>query len=140
MGLDSVARRYRLNDMKELGTAILDAERRRCAAMLANDSAALDSLLDQRLTFHHSNGAVDDKSAYLAKIAGGRIQYVAIDWTDARVTALGPDAALLAGQMTTKVRVEGADKQLDNRVLAVWVHTADEWRMVAFQSTPLVRI
>lgn len=106
--------------------------------MLANNAAALDALLDQRLAFHHSNGGVDDKTAYLAKMTGGRIQYVAIDWDAARVTALSPDVALLTGQMTTKVQVEGADKQLDNRVLAVWVRAAGEWRMAAFQSTPLV--
>lgn len=117
--------------------AVRAAEQARCAAMLANDAAALDGLLDPRLAFHHSNGAVDDKPAYLAKLAAGRIAYVSIDWDEARVTPLAAGAALLGGRMTTVVRVEGVEKTLANRVLAAWTLGDGAWRMIAFQSTPL---
>lgn len=116
--------------------AIHAAEKRRCAAMLANDAAALDALLDPRLSFSHATGAVDDKAAYLAKMAAGRIDYLSIDWSEDQVTLLGDAAALLTGRMTSQVRVEGVEKRLDNRVIAVWVLDGD-WRMLAFQSTPL---
>lgn len=105
--------------------------------MLANDSAALAALLDPRLHFSHATGAVDDKAALLAKMAAGRIQYVAIAWSEENVTELAPDAALLTGRMTTDVRVEGSDKRLNNRVITVWSKAGDDWRLVAFQSTPL---
>lgn len=121
---------------EEIGSAVLEAERRRCEAMLANDNAALAGLLDRRLHFAHATGAVDDRAAYLAKMAAGWIVYVGIAWDEARVTALAPDAALLTGRMTTDVRVEGVDKRLDNRVTTVWAKDGD-WRLVAFQSTPL---
>ena len=49
--------------------AILAAEQRRCAAMLAGDNAALDAVLHQDLHFSHATGAVDDKIAYMAKMA-----------------------------------------------------------------------
>lgn len=117
--------------------AILAAERRRCAAMLANDAAALDALIDPRLAFSHATGQVDDKTAYMAKMAAGRIDYLSIDWSEDRVIALGPDAALLTGRMTSTVRVEGVEKRLDNRVLAAWAQADGTWRIVAFQSTPL---
>jgi len=78
-----------------LDTQIRSAEEQRCAAMLANDGAALDALLDPRLQFHHATGAVDGKEAYLAKMAAGRILYVGIAWDEERVTELGPDAAML---------------------------------------------
>lgn len=117
--------------------AVLAAERRRCAAMLSNDAAALDGLLDAGLHFSHATGAVDDKAAYLAKMAGGRIDYVSIDWSEERVIELGPDAALLAGRMTSTVRVEGQEKRLDNRVMAAWHRPGNDWSLVAFQSTPL---
>jgi hypothetical protein len=61
---------------------VLEAEGRRCAAMLAGDTTALDRLLDPRLHFSHASGAVDDKAAYLAKIAAGRIEYLAIEWSE----------------------------------------------------------
>ena len=116
---------------------VLAAERKRCAAMLAGDLPALDALLDARLHFSHATGAVDDKAAYIAKMAAGRIDYLAIDWSEQRVIALAEDAALLTGRMTSTVRVEGAQKRLDNRVISAWSLAEGAWRVVAFQSTPL---
>jgi hypothetical protein len=118
-------------------TAVLAAERRRCAAMLANDREALAALLDQRLLFAHATGAVDDKPAYLAKMAAGRIAYLAIAWSEERVIELAPGAALLTGRMTSDVEVEGKAKRLDNRAITVWAASEGTWRLVAFQSTPL---
>ena len=115
------------------------AEAIRCAAMLADDNAALDRILDPRLQFHHATGAVDDKPAYLAKMAAGRIAYVGIEWSEECAIALAPDAGVLTGRMLTRVRVEGVEKALDNRVLTVWTRTDGAWRMVAFQSTPIAK-
>ena len=122
---------------QDFETAIRAAEQQRCAAMLAGDLAALDAVLDPALQFHHATGAVDDKPGYLTKLAAGRIQYTGIDWTEDRVTALGPDVAMLTGRMATAVRVEGDAKRLDNRVLTVWAREGGVWRMLAFQSTPI---
>lgn len=116
---------------------VLAAERQRCDAMLAADSTALEALLDPRLHFAHATAAVDGKAAYLAKMAAGRIAYVHIDWSDEHVTPLGPDAAMLTGRMVTDVRVEGVDKRLNNRVIAVWSRSDGAWRLLAFQSTPI---
>jgi hypothetical protein len=122
---------------EDLTAAIKAAEQARCAAMLANDNAALSALLDPRLQFHHATGAVDDKNAYLAKMAAGRIEYVGISWSEEVVTALGDAAAVLTGRMNTDVRVEGVDKALINRVTTVWSLSDGAWQMVTFQSTPM---
>lgn len=121
----------------DIAAAVRTAEQRRCAAMLANDVAALGALLDPRLQFHHATGAVDGKDAYLAKMAAGRIEYVAIRWDEELVTPLAAEAALLTGRMTTDVRVEGVGKRLNNRVTTAWARYGEEWRLVAFQSTPI---
>lgn len=113
------------------------AERQRCDAMVANDGALLAELLDDRLQFHHATGAVDDKAAYLAKIASGRILYRAIAWPEDSIVQLAPGIALLTGKMVTDVEVEGVSKRLNNRVMAVWTQDGSRWRMAGFQSTPL---
>ncbi|WP_298690538.1 nuclear transport factor 2 family protein [uncultured Sphingomonas sp.] len=123
--------------MNDISAAVIAAEKRRCDAMLANDAAALDAVLDARLRFSHATGAIDDKLAYLAKMAAGRIDYLSIDWSEEQVIALGDAAALLGGRMLTRVRVDGTEKTLDNRVLSAWARDGAEWRTVAFQSTPL---
>lgn len=121
----------------DVTAAIRTAEQKRCAAMLANDTASLESLLDPRLQFCHATGAVDGKDSYLAKVAGGRIEYIAIRWDEELITPLASDAALLSGRMTTDVRVEGVEKRLNNRVITVWSRSGEDWRLVAFQSTPM---
>jgi hypothetical protein len=119
-------------------TAIKAAEHNRCAAMLANDSAALAALLDPRLQFHHATGTVDDKGAFMAKIAAGRIKYVSITWWEENVIVLADNAAVLTGRMNTEVRVEGVDKALINRVTTVWSLNSGTWQVLVFQSTPIV--
>ena len=116
---------------------ILAAEQRRADAMLRNDAEALDAILDPRLLFAHATGAIDDKPAYCAKMAAGRIEYLSIAWSEAQITALGDDHALLTGRMATAVKVEGQAKQLDNRVMTVWAKGPDGWRLLVFQSTPM---
>jgi ketosteroid isomerase-like protein len=118
-------------------TEIKAAEQQRCAAMIANDPAALAAILDDDLQFHHATGAVDDKSAFLAKMAAGRIRYAGIAWSEEKVTALAGDAAMLTGRMATDVQVEGTDKRLNNRVMTVWRKSDGAWRLLAFQSTPI---
>ena len=122
---------------EDLAAAVRAAEQQRCAAMLANDATALDALLDPRLQFAHATGMVDDKHAYLTKMAGGRIVYVGIDWSEEVIAELAPGVALLTGRMATDVKVEGVDKALRNRVMSIWALTDGQWRLVAFQSTPL---
>ena len=122
--------------LQEAAAAVIEAERRRCSAMLENDARVLDALIDPRLHFSHATGVVDDKAAYLAKVAAGRIVYLAIEWSEQKVILLDR-VALLTGRMTSQVRVESAEKRLDNRVLAVWTYEGS-WRLIAFQSTPLV--
>lgn len=122
---------------EDLTSAIRAAEQQRCAAMIANDPAALDAILDRRLHFAHANGGVDDKNVYLTKMAGGRIVYTAIDWSEAAVTPLADDIAMLTGRMDTAVKVDGNDKSLKNRVISIWARTDGSWRLIAFQSTPL---
>ncbi|MDT0509815.1 nuclear transport factor 2 family protein [Novosphingobium sp. MMS21-SN21R] len=121
----------------DITRSIKAAEQARCAAMLASDNIALGALLDPRLQFHHATGAVDDKDAYMAKMAAGRIEYVAINWSEEKVIALAATAAILTGRMNTDVRVEGVDKALVNRVTAAWSLNDDVWQMVVFQSTPM---
>jgi hypothetical protein len=122
---------------EELAQSILASERQRCDAMIAGDLAALDASLATELQFHHATGTVDDKAAFLAKMAAGRIFYTALAWSEERVSSLGPDNALLTGRMTTDVRVEGVEKRLNNRVMTVWTQQAGDWRLLAFQSTPI---
>jgi hypothetical protein len=104
---------------EHLEHALKAAEALQRRAMLANDGAALAGLLDPRLQFHHATGVVDDREAYLAKMAAGRIRYVGNDWAEEHVISLAHNAATLSGMMTTSVQVDGVDKVRNNQVTTV---------------------
>jgi len=124
--------------MSHNNETVLAYEQRRCTAMLNNDLNALDELLDAALYFCHATGAIDDKAAYLTKMSRGSIIYRSIQWSDQVVDVLD-NVALVTGRMVSAVEVEGVAKQLDNRVLAVWINRDGKWHLRGFQTTPLVK-
>ena len=124
--------------MTNIAQIITAQEQRRCAAMCNADLNELSALLDAELYFSHANGAVDDRSVYFQKMEQGRIVYRSINWSEQAVSVLpGERAAFLTGRMITEVSVNGVEKRLDNRVISIWVEAAGQWRLRAFQSTPL---
>lgn len=123
--------------MDYLTADILALEKRRCKAMCDSDMSTLEALLHADLYFCHSNGVIDDRASYLLKMSQGRIVYQSITWADQTVSLLG-NGAILTGRMTSMVAVDGATKRLDNRVVQAWKQDDGQWRLMCFQSTPLM--
>jgi ketosteroid isomerase-like protein len=116
--------------------AVLAAEDRRYQAMIDADLDTLDRMLDDRLSYAHSNGARDTKAEYLGKVRSGYYDYLRADHPVERVEVLG-DTAMVVGRMTCDLTVQGIPKTIDNLALAVWVRTDDEWRLLAYAPTTL---
>jgi len=111
-------------------------EDRRYGAMLSNDIAALDRLLSDDLVYTHSNGQRDSKSEYLSQVASGHFKYHSISRPEEEVRGFG-EMAMVIGRMVAKVTVGGTEKRLDNRSLAIWIQERGEWRLLAYQPTPV---
>jgi ketosteroid isomerase-like protein len=114
--------------------AVLAAEDRRYRALVEGDLATLDRLFDDRLSYTHSSGVRDTKTAYLEKIRSGYYVYRRIDHPVERVEVVG-DTAVVVGRMTADLTVDGTPKTIDNLALAVWVRTAGDWRLLAHAPT-----
>ena len=117
---------------------ILANEAKRCEALLAADLSALEPLLSERLAFGHANAVTDDKAQLLTKMASGNIVYQTLGVTDTRIIELG-ETVLLLSRLTAQVTVGGQEKLIDNQTLSVWVNEAGQWRLVAYQPTPIPR-
>lgn len=113
--------------------AILDAEERRRAALIAVDIPALDALFADDLVHIHSNARADTKARLLRHIEERRA-YLRIDRgpLDVRVTG---DMAIMTGRQTNHMRVDGKDKILDGMVTQVLRRESGAWRFVNFQLT-----
>jgi ketosteroid isomerase-like protein len=116
--------------------AVLAAEDRRYAAMVAADLAALDELCADELSYTHSSGVRDTKAEYFAKISSRYYVYHRIEHPVERVEVVG-DSAIVVGRMTADIDVDGRPKTIDNLSLAVWTRTGGTWRMLAYAPTSL---
>jgi hypothetical protein len=117
-------------------SAVLAAEERRYAAMVAADLGALDRLCADELSYAHSSGIRDTKAEYLGKVRSGYYRYHRIDHPVERVEVVG-DTAIVVGRMTADLDVDGVPKTIDNLALAVWVRTGPEWRLLGYAPTRL---
>ena len=123
-------------DASEDVRAVLGAEDRRYQAIQDADTAALDALCADELSYAHSSGARDTKDQYLEKVRSGYFVYRRIDHPVERVAVVG-DTALVVGRMTADLDVDGRPKRIDNLALAVWTRATGQWQLLAYAPTSL---
>ena len=123
-----------LNDVPAL---LLELQARRHRAMVAADLDALEALLDDTLSYTHSDASRDSKKSYLAKVREGAMRYAEVSSAEDEVLVLSDDTACVFGRMQLAGEIAGAPRRFDNRFLAVWVHRGPQWRLAAFQPTPV---
>jgi hypothetical protein len=116
---------------------VLALEERRRQAMLAGDGPALQGLLADELVYVHSTGACDAKASYLAKLTGGSLQYLELNFSELQVQWLG-QAAVVSGRMAAQVSKDGQLKRVASLFMTVWAcGNGGVWRLHAHQGTPL---
>lgn len=121
---------------QESASLIRALEQQRRMAMLAADTQALEALFDEGLLYIHSTGGRDSRASYLEKLASGAMRYETVTLDVIDIVAR-ERFALLSGAMTATVRIAGAKPavlDIASRYEAVWIRSADGWRVVAMQS------
>lgn len=119
-----------MNDIDQL----LDADRRRCDAMVAADIETLTNLLDKDLSWTHSSGRNDSRTDLLEILSSGSVKYKSLDISEANIQQVG-DTFVYTGIVRGEVLKEGTTRQLQNRFLSVWVRKDNQFSMLAWQST-----
>jgi ketosteroid isomerase-like protein len=113
-------------------------EDRRYDAMIAGDVETLDLLLSDELAYGHSSGERDTKPSYLDRVRNGTFVYTSIEHPVDKVIVTG-SAAVVVGIMIALAHVSGELKTIHGAALAVWAEEDDgQWRLVAYQPTPIV--
>lgn len=125
--------------MPGLSETIAGLEAARYDAMVRRDRATLEGMFDEDLVYTHSFGDRDSKESYLDRLSAGFFDYQEIGHDLERIILRG-DSATVTGVMRARAIVGGEARTLHNTYTAVWVRSAgQEWRMVAFQPTPIRR-
>ena len=115
---------------------IISLERQRIEAMINQDAKALDSILDDELSYTHSSGRIETKAEFIANATSGVTRYRALSQEDVKVRQFG-DTAIVTGQGTVHVESSRGENKFPIRFIDVYVNRNGAWRMVAWQSTKL---
>lgn len=118
---------------------VLALEQERCRCIVEQRFDRLRELLSERLVHTHTRGNVDNRDSYLGFI-GGVIESLELRREGLRFIALGEDAAVLHGRQVNRARRRGTTEEVLVETMVTQVFAVEDdgqWRMVAFQATPL---
>ena len=118
--------------------AVLKLEQQWEDALLKSDVATLEKIYDDSLTYTHSSGAVDNKSAYVGNIKSGATKYESMKRDDIKVSVYD-DTALVTCHWEVHVLNRGNKLDINARYIHVYVKKKDGWKMVAHQSTRIAQ-
>ena len=112
------------------------AELARFQANVDADGAALDKLLDPDLEYSHSNGKLDGKSAFIASLKDGSLDYVSMAPTLESVRLFG-DVGVIRGRVRVGVTMQGTASEFTIGYSDVWVWKEGHWQLTEWRSTRL---
>lgn len=108
-------------------------EEARYAAMIAQDKAALATLLADEFVYHQPTGKVQNKPGYLEQVTTGDVKVKKATRYDYKTHVYG-DTATVQGSTKVDLEIKGEPKVFDLYFLNVWVKRDGRWQIVARQS------
>lgn len=106
------------------------------AALKGKDTAALERIWGDDLTFINPGGVVLTKAQRLADIQSGANRFDSLETSDRTVKVYG-DVAVMTSLTTMKGQYGGQDASGQYRVTNVFARRGGAWQIVSLQMTPI---
>lgn len=117
--------------------AVRAADDRRIAATIAADIPTLSQLLSDDLHYANSDGRLQTKAQFLAAVKGSTARYVSVVPQNVKLQAIAVGAVAMSGRAQITAETGGERVRFTLQFLAAWREEAGEWRLLAYQSTPV---
>ena len=102
-------------------------------AMVDPDSAMLDKLAADSLSYGHSGGHVEGKAEFISKIVSGKSDFVTIDLSEQTIY-INKNTAVVRHKLNAKTNDNGKPAEVHLLVLLVWQKQHGNWRLLARQA------
>jgi ketosteroid isomerase-like protein len=102
-------------------------------ALIDPTKAALDKLTMDELSYGHSSGLVQDKSAFEEALLSGASDFVSIDLSDQTMKIVG-NTAWVRLSLSGVTNDGGKPGETHLSVLLVWMKQKGQWRLLARQA------
>jgi hypothetical protein len=112
------------------------AERARFEAMMKQDVVALDTLLDDELTYVHTGGDLQSRPEFIDMIKKHKLVYESIEPSEVQVRVYD-GLALATGRSQQRVRDTGGVQSFGIRFIEVYVRREGRWLLTAWEATRL---
>ena len=105
-------------------------------ALIAKDTVILKQLLNNAVSYGHSNGWVETKAEVIKDLVTQKLTYYKIDTKDVKWTVIN-NVATLRNTSDIKYELDGKLGELKLHVLQVWLKTNKGWQLLTRQSAKL---
>ncbi|HEY6088717.1 MAG TPA: nuclear transport factor 2 family protein [Gemmatimonadaceae bacterium] len=110
------------------------AQQQRFDAMVKQDVAVLDFLLDEDLSYVHTDGGMQSKNEFIEMIRSRRLIYESIEPSEVHVRVYS-GAAIATGVSQMRVRSAAGVSSFRIRFTETYAHKAGRWLLAAWQAT-----
>ncbi|PSL20862.1 nuclear transport factor 2 family protein [Chitinophaga ginsengisoli] len=102
-------------------------------AMVDADKAALEKISDEKLSYGHSGGKIEDKTTFVSNIVSGKSDFTSIDLSDQTITISG-NTAIVRHTLVADTNDNGVVGHVKLYVLLVWSKEGNQWKLLARQA------
>jgi Domain of unknown function (DUF4440) len=102
-------------------------------ALMTPDRAILEDLSAEELSYGHSTGLIEDKTAFVDALITGKSKLSAVAFSDQTIKIAG-DAAIVRHKMTADLNNNNTITKVDIFVLLVWQKRNGIWKLLARQA------
>jgi len=107
-------------------------------AMINADKVVLEKLVDEKLSYGHSSGHIDNKKEFVEKIVSGASDFVTIDLAEQTIS-ISDDVAIVRHTLSAKTNDNGKPGEVNLKVMLVWQKQKKGWILLARQAIKLTQ-
>jgi hypothetical protein len=107
-------------------------------AMVDGDRSMLQYLAAEELSYGHSGGHVEDKTAFIEKLVSGKSDFVSIELSNQTIEVL-ENSAVVRHNLYAITNDNGIPGEVRLHVMSVWQKQQNAWKMVARQAVKIAK-
>lgn len=105
--------------------------------MIDPDEAVLNKLASDKLTYGHSSGKVEDKTAFVQTLVTGKSDFVSISFTNQTIQVVGT-TAIVRHRLDAATNDGGNPGTIKLDIVLVWVKVKNNWQLLARQAVKVL--
>lgn len=102
-------------------------------AMVDADKATLEKVSDEKLSYGHSSGKIEDKTTFVSNIVNGKSDFVTIDLSEQKIAITG-NTAIVRHTFSADTNDGGVAGHVKLYILLVWGKEDGQWKLLARQA------